>query len=385
MRTIAGTKTARTGRRGWWRQRWSRLADLAMWRSAVRIVRWLSLRGVSEKEATMRIGLSPRTVRRWEQRWRTEQLAPRARGRPVLRPDLDIRSAILSLFGQVGPEIAEEQLREHFPDVSRAELREMKHRYRAAWRRGKVKYVYALRWASPGSVWAMDFTHPPLPVDGLFPRILVVRDLASGKQLEALPVKGEGARETIDVLRALIRRHGAPIVLKSDNGSAFQAKITREFLEEHGILPLYSPPGCPKYNGAVESGIGSLKRHAHHEAARNDRPGEWTCDDVEAARLRGNELGRPHGRHGPTPDRAWEGMMEVGEAERAHFRELVDEERRKEENRRGILPLVGPTPTERDSIDRTAISKVLRRCGYLQVRRRRITPPISQRKAARLS
>jgi transposase InsO family protein len=356
-----------------------------MWRSVVRIVRWLSLRGVGEKEASERIGLSPRTVRRWEHRWRTDQLSPRARGRPVKRPDLDIRSAILSLFGQVGPEITEEQLREHFPDVSRAELREMKRRYRAAWRRGKVKYVYALRWASPGSVWAMDFTHPPLPVDGVFPRILVVRDLASGEQLEALPVPGESAKVATDVLRALIRRYGAPLVLKMDNGSAFQAAVMRALLAEYGILPLYSPPGCPKYNGAVESGIGSLKTHAHHEAARNDRPGEWTCDDVEAARLRGNELGRPHGRHGPTPDRAWEGKMDVGENERAHFLDLVDEERRKEENRRGILPLVGPTPTQGDSIDRTAISKVLRRCGYLHVRRRRITEPFSQRKAARLS
>jgi transposase InsO family protein len=302
-----------------------------------------------------------------------------------MRPDLDIRNAIFSLFGQVGPEITEEQLLEHFPDVSRAELREMKRRYRAAWRRGNVKYVYALRWASPGSVWAMDFTHPPLPVDGIFPRILVVRDLASGKQLEALPVRGEGADVTMDVLRALIRRHGAPLVIKSDNGSAFQAKATRTLLAKHGILPLYSPPGTPQYNGAVESGIGSLKTHAHHEAARNDRPGEWTCDDVEAARLRGNALGRPHGRHGPTPERAWEDRMEVREGERAHVLELVDEERRMEEKRRGILPLVGPTPAEGDSIDRYAISKVLRRCGYLHVRRRRITPPITQRKAARIT
>jgi transposase InsO family protein len=303
----------------------------------------------------------------------------------VERPDRDLRNAILSLFGQVGPEITEEQLKVQFPDVSRAELRELKRRYRAAWRRGDVRYIYALRWTSPGSVWAMDFTHPPGPVDGVFPRVLVVRDLASGKQLEALPVPGESAQSAVDVLRALIRRRGAPLVVKADNGSAFQAGATRRLLEAHGILPLYSPPGTPSYNGAVESGIGSLKTHADHAAARHDRPGEWTCDDVEESRLRGNELGRPHGRHGPTPDEAWAGRMKIGERPRARFLEVVEEERRKEEQRKGILPLVGPTPTQRDSIDRYAISRALMRCAYLYVRRRRIAPPVSQRKAARIT
>jgi transposase InsO family protein len=385
MRRIARAKTVKTGRRGWRRQRTSRAADRTVWRSAVRVARWLSRRGVGEKASSRRIGLSPRTVRRWEERWRTEQLAPRARGRPVERPDPGLRNAILSLFGEVGPEITEAQLSEYFPEVSRAELRELKRRYRAAWRRGDVTYVYALRWSSAGSVWAIDHTHPPIPVDGIFPRILVVRDLASGKQLAALPVEGEDAKETVDLLRALIRQHGAPLVLKSDNGSAFKAGKTREFLEERGILPLYSPPRFPQYNGAVESGIGSLKTHAHRESARHDRPGEWTCDDVEAARLRGNELGRPHGLDRPTPDEVWADRMVVSEGERAHVRKLVDQERRKEKSRRGILPLIGPTPTQRDAIDRSAISSVLNRCGYLHIRRRRITPPISQRKAARIT
>ncbi len=39
--------------------------------------------------------------------------------------------------------------------------------------------------------------------------------------------------------------------------------------------------------------------------ARNNRPGEWACDDVEAARLRANELSRLHGLRGPTPDEVW--------------------------------------------------------------------------------
>ena len=62
----------------------------------------------------------------------------------------------------------------------------------------------------------------------------------------------------------------------------------------------------------------------------------------------------------------------------AAYEEEYDEETR----RRGVLPLVGPTPREKASMDRYAISKALRRCGYLLIRRRRVAPTIHVKKAA---
>jgi len=356
-----------------------------VWRSAVRTVRWLSVRGHPETAAVRRIGLNSRTVRGWEERWHQERLAPRARGRPTERPDQDLRNAILSIFCLVGPEITEEQLKEDFPDVARAELRELKRRYRAVWRKKGVKFVSALRWVSPGSVWAMDFTHPPVPVDGIFPALAMVRDLPSANQLSTLPTPDETAETTRDLLKALLIEKGAPLVLKIDNGPGLKAEPVMELLREHGILPLFSPPYTPAYNGAVETGNGTLKTHAHYAAARNDRPGEWTCDDVEEARLRGNALSRPHGRDGPTPDESWGRRMRITEADRSRFLAVYEEEYRKASAAKGILPLIGPSQKEKDSIDRVAISRALIRCGYLLIRRRRITPPVSQRKAARIS
>jgi len=215
--------------------------------------------------------------------------------------------------------------------------------------------------------------------------VLACRDLASGKQLELLPAPAEDAKTAGDLLEALIRIHGAPLVIKVDNGGAFRSDRFQALCKKHRILPLYSPPYTPKYNGAVETGMGTLKTHAHYESARHDRPGEWTCDDVEAARLRGNACGRPRGADGPTPDEAWDNGVRFTEADRVHLREVYEKEYKEEAERRGILPLIGPNGKEKNSIDRAAISSALIKCGFLYVRRRRITPPVSQRKAACIS
>ena len=139
------------------------------------------------------------------------------------------------------------------------------------------------------------------------------------------------------------------------------------------------------YVRVTETGIGTLKTHAHYASARHDRPGEWTCDDVEEARLLGNAFSHPHGHRGGTPDEAWEQHRRFTVGARRRLREVYDEEVEKEKEHRGVLPLVGPTPQEQDTIDRYAISAALRRCGYLEFRRRRITPPVHPRKAARVS
>ena len=43
-------------------------------------------------------------------------------------------------------------------------------------------------------------------------------------------------------------------------------------LEEQEVIVLYSPPYTPRYNGAVETGIGSLKTRAHLSASLRSGP-----------------------------------------------------------------------------------------------------------------
>ena len=182
----------------------------------------------------------------------------------------------------------------------------------------------------------------------------------------------------------LFRCYGAPLVIKEDNGSAFRSGEFKALLEEWGVEFLMSPPYYPEYNGSAEAGIGTLKTYAHHEAARNDRPGEWTCDDVEAARLRANELSRPHGLCGPTPNELWDSRIPITPSERSAFRNLS--ETRHQANLAELWKEKGKEPnlSEKATAKRQAVAWALAESNILSIRRRRISPPIKSKFMSRI-
>jgi transposase InsO family protein len=278
----------------------------------------------------------------------------------------------------MGPHVGLPTLRNLMPDMPRNELVELQRRYRNAYRRKNSKLIHALKWKHPGAVWAMDHSQPPTRIDGVYSRLLVVRDLASGQQLLALPCTGEDQQTVQQALEALFRWYGRPLVLKSDNGTGFKANELKDFLDRQKVLQLFSPRGTPRYNGACEAGIGSLKTRAHFESCRNERPGEWSCDDIEAARCQANDTARPGGWQQPTPSELWKrrGITREGEREKlnALYRRYESEVRRE----RGYMQELPLGHFDQSSIDRVAISRALVDCGYLIVRRRRITPPIKR-------
>src|SRR5262249_61038475 len=124
---------------------------------------------------------------RWGRRRTGAHMAPRPRGRPVEALDRETRPGILSMFSLMGPHATLTALRDLFPSVARGTLENLLERCRRVWRRKSRWLVHTLRWTRPGSVWAMDFTEPPAPIDGEYRYLLLIRDLASGRQLLALP------------------------------------------------------------------------------------------------------------------------------------------------------------------------------------------------------
>jgi len=222
----------------------------------------------------------------------------------------------------------------------------------------------------------MDFSHAPRPIDGLYPYLFAVRDLASHQQLLWLPVSDLTAATAIAALGMLFALHGAPLVLKADNGSAFVADATRDFLRPFGVNLLFSPPYTPEYNGSIEAGNGSMKTRTERYATRADRPASWISDDVAAAESEANATARPRGETGPTPEELWQTRRPITTAARALFQAAVLRLRKE----------LGETECQMNKeerrMQREAIRCALVEHDILLFSRRTIPLPITKRKTA---
>jgi len=101
---------------------------------------------------------------------------------------------------------------------------------------------------------------------------------------------------------------------------------------------------------------------------------------VEAARQRANEYTRPRGPLSPTPDETWGERGGTNLWNRRVFRRHYEREYREAVSERGLLPLLPIDRSDKEAVDRIAISKALIAGGFLCVRRRRVSPPRSLRK-----
>ena len=147
-------------------------------------------------------------------------------------------------------------------------------------------------------------------------------------------------------------------------GSAFKSKVVRALLQKWGILPIYSPPRCPRYNGAVESGIRWVKDTAL------DLSFVWggaPCEHLpRAATLLNAQLKRGAER---TPDQRWEERLPITQHERNRMHRLVGLERAAERSRQGIAPGAQLTHASASALDRHAIPAALMTLGVLHIQR----------------
>lgn len=360
--------------RGFARQRVRRERERAARTQAYDFVERLRSDGATRRRAAACLDLSPHTLRSWKRCAANSAVAPR--GRPCSFSPQERRREVAELLRELGPHAGVPQLRRAFPDVARSELAELKTAERRRRRERRAVHTRELRWNRPGAVWAMDYAEPPTPIDGVYRALFSVRDLASGKQLAWLPVPAATAEHAAAALEALFLEHGPPLVLKCDNGAPFIAERTQDLLTAQGVVVLFSPPYTPRYNGACEAGIGGLKARTHHLAARHGRPGRWSMEDVEAARRLADEVQYPRRLRGLTADEVWQQRTPPTDEERRRFRDVVQDRRRLERQRRDI-PLHEVLDRARQaSLDRRAVRRALVELGYLMFLRSAITPPI---------
>jgi len=222
-----------------------------------------------------------------------------------------MRVAVLLHGGGIGVDT----LRRWCPNASRRAITAWLHDYRHAQRRRFCRVT----WSHAGRVWAMDLSAAAHPIHGCYRSMLHVRDLASGYQLATMPLRRGTGRATADLLRGLCAETDAPLVLKVDNGSAFVSRDLSDWAHRAGVLVLYSPPACPRFNGSIEASINAIGIRAHEAAAAAGHPEYWTTEDLETARTLGNIAVHGHGAAQTTAAARFRTATHIAVGERAHF------------------------------------------------------------------
>ena len=318
--------------------------------------------GATWRRAAACLDVPERTLRHWRQ----GQGVPcsKLRGRPVLVTTVRERNEVFRFFeGVTGPMIGLPTLRALFPKMPCVVLASMLIRYRRWWRNKHAVHGHRLTWHVAGAAWAMDFTKTQHSIDGKTQIIFTVRDLASHYHLCWVPVEDEKAQTIIPILNRLFREHGPPLVLKSDNGSAFIAEEALELLKDWQVLPLFSPPRQPNYNGALERSNTTLKVYTHTSAVSDGHPFRWTSDDLAQALTVANELTRPWGANGETPAERWRSRARIGEHDRRQLLDLVEAQREVARDDLGLSDKL--SASDHRAVDRMAISRSLQQLGHL--------------------
>ena len=361
--TVAVTAAARRGNG----QVMLREAENTTRRAAVTFARAAEAKGRTLVDAGEMLWVKEETLREWRQRSEGGKLMPLLLGRPGYDCNSITVREIRSLAWMVGTDVSAAFVAEIFSDVPRAIVEDVVRKFKSEMERDRLAEITALQWELPGRVWSIDWTDPDAVIDGKYKKVLVVRDLGAGRILESLPAKRQSAKLARELLEHLFKIHGAPLVLKGDGGKDLLVSAeVKKLLEEYGVTGLLSPPYYPRYNGAIEAGIGSLKMHTFYEAARRGWIGYWTADDVEGGRRKANETSRPWGYGGPSPDTRWAERAMIGCDEWEKFREVVAAERKR------WLTAGENKKRERAAQERMAVTRTLVKCGCLKVSKREV-------------
>lgn len=110
----------------------------------------------------------------------------------------------------------------------------------------------------PNHVWTYDFVFDRC-ANGQQIKLLTVVDEYTRESLAILVATSIKSRTVVEVLSRLIAERGAPLYLRSDNGSELTAGRVKDWLKQKGVETLYIEPGSPWQNAKGESFNGRLR------------------------------------------------------------------------------------------------------------------------------
>jgi transposase InsO family protein len=304
----------------------------------------------------MLLGMSKRALTRWvHRRQQTEPSPPRQGRPPVVSPAVrdKIRRCYLDSHRVWGPQVlaawaARHGLGSYSPTTVGEVIKDLKlpEPPRPKPKRYEVTAADVM-WSEDGAGFRQQ---------GKKHELLVVQDECARYKVNHRLVAGPAnAADVCDYLRQAFEAHGAPLVLKHDNGAIFVADEVKELLDEYGVVELTGPKYYPCYNGKKERSIRDIK--SYERAMRRDLPSGTLQSRVDAAIEDLND-------HRPRPVLSGHTAYEVYRQQRRNlpnrqrFRQDVD---RREQQ----LTREATTRAEMDCARRKAVEQVLIRYGLL--------------------
>ena len=112
--------------------------------------------------------------------------------------------------------------------------------------------VTRLQASGRNHVWSVDFIFDRTS-NGRPLKILVVIDEYTRECLAVEVGRRFTGNELTELLGNLLKSHGVPDFIRSDNGPEFVSQRVREFLDRIDVQPSYIEPGSPWQNGCIES------------------------------------------------------------------------------------------------------------------------------------
>ena len=199
--------------------------------------------------------------------------------------------------------------------------------------------------------------------------LLVLQDEHSRYKVNRRLVDGPATEAAVhDYLEEAFQKHGAPLVLKHDNGSIFHAQSIQDLLARYQVTELRGPPSYPQYNGKKERSFRDVR--GYERAMLRRHPWTRLHERIDAA---------IHDLNDDRPRPVLKGRVarEVFDQDRIELpdrQDFIKEVDRAEEKLRGEAT----TRADLDGARRHAVEVVLLRRGLLRLRRSLSTDSVAE-------
>jgi len=230
--------------------------------------------GARQSEACEIIGISAKTLQRWEQEGNEQDGRLEAKHKPANKlTDLE-RERIIQVsnepdyanlaISQIVPKLADNGVyiasESSFYRVLKAE-KQLKHRQKSKPARS-VKKPRALVATEPNLIYSWDITYLPTQVKGIFLYLYLVMDIYSRKIVGWQVYENESSAQAADLMTDICQREDIKpnqVTLHSDNGSPMKGATMLATLQQLGVIPSFSRPSVSNDNPYSESLFRTLK------------------------------------------------------------------------------------------------------------------------------